>query len=224
MGYIRRAPEDAEIGHPDFGRLMPCPRCNRQTIWRLAGLREHEVRIRLEDIETRGRPGTKRMVEAARVFLAAPCGFLAVHGGYGNGKSTLLKAIVNECLERGVEARYITMAEVMAYAREAFESEIAGDTDYGRIEQLARQRVLVIDEVDKARPTDYTREVQTHLFDLRYRLAEVLGTVVAWNGSFEAVEMPWLRSRLSEFVVVENWDTDMRPLIGGAHGRIVDEH
>jgi DNA replication protein DnaC len=143
-------------------------------------------------------------------------GFLTIHGGFGNGKSTLLKAIVNDCIIAGVEARYITMTEVMVYAREAFNSEQQGDSDYGRISRLAKVEVLVIDEVDKARVTDYAREVQTHLFDARYRNAHQLGTVVAWNGRFDAIDLPWVRSRLSEYPVVENWDADMRPLIGGA--------
>jgi DNA replication protein DnaC len=93
---------------------------------------------------------------------------------------------------------------VLNYAREAFESQKQGDTDYGRITDLARYPVLVIDEVDKARVTDYAKEVQTHLFDARYRKAHEMGTVVAWNGSFESLELPWVRSRLSQFVVVEN--------------------
>jgi len=75
--------------------------------------------------------------------------------------------------------------------------------------------VLAIDEVDKARVTDYAREVQTHLFDARYRNHAALGTVVAWNGDFDAIDLPWVQSRLSEFPVVTNFDKDMRPLLGG---------
>ena len=146
-------------------------------------------------------------------------GFLTFHGGFGNGKSTVLKAIVNSCIEQRVDVRYITMTEVMVYAREAFESEQRGDTDYGRITRLASNRVLVIDEMDKARITDYAREVQTHLFDVRYRQSYLLGTVVAWNGPFDALDLPWVRSRLSQYPVIENNDTDMRPLLGGNYDR-----
>lgn len=156
------------------------------------------------------------MLDAARKFASAGrTGFLTIHGDYGNGKSTLLKAIVNDCIAQNVDALYITMTQVMVYAREAFESQQRGDTDYGRIEELAARRVLVIDEMDKARVTDYAREVQTHLFDVRYRQSHLLGTVVAWNGSFGQIDLPWVRSRLSEFPVVENKDADLRPVIGG---------
>lgn len=156
------------------------------------------------------------MLKAARSFIAGGrTGFLTIHGGYGNGKSTVLKAIVNDCIEQSVDVRYITMTEVMVYAREAFDSEQRGDSDYGRIARLASTQVLVIDEMDKARVTDYAREVQTHLFDVRYRQNHLLGTVVAWNGAFDDLDLPWVRSRLSQFMVVANQDTDMRPLLGG---------
>ncbi len=175
-----------------------------------------ERKIRFEDIETQGRPGAAAMLAAGRNFVEqGRTGFLTVHGGYGNAKSMFLKALVNDCIAQQVDVRYITMTEVMVYAREAFDSEQRGDSDYGRIGRLASTQVLVIDELDKARVTDYAREVQTHLFDARYRLSHMLGTVVAWNGPFAALDLPWVRSRLSEFLVVENNDADMRPRVGG---------
>lgn len=174
-----------------------------------------EREIRFADIVTDGRPGAAKMLKAARQFVQDGCtGFLTIHGGYGNAKTTLLKAIVNECVSTGLSARYITMTEVMAYAREAFESQKQGDTDYGRITDLAKVHVLVIDEMDKARVTEYAREVQVHLFDARYRKSHAVGTVVAWNGEFDGIDLPSVLSRLSQFVVVRNDDPDMRPLLG----------
>ncbi len=204
------------FGHPVFGRYFPCPACNADAVIAASGLNPLERKITFADIETKGRPGAARMMSAAQSFISSGRnGFFTIHGGFGNGKSTILKAIVNDCLTAGVEARYITMNEVMVYAREAFDSSQSGDSDYGRIAKLAKTTVLVIDELDKARVTDYAREVQTHLFDVRYRNAHQLGTIVAWNGGFAAIDLPWVRSRLSEYPVVENGDADMRPLIGG---------
>ena len=211
--YVRL---DVPRNHPSFGRVFACSACNMEALTFSAGLNPQERTIRLADLDTDGRPGAEAMVRAMGQFLADGCyGFLTIHGGYGNGKSTALKAIVNACIERGIEARYVTMTEVMIYAREAFESQQQGDSDYGRIAKLAKVCVLVIDELDKARITDYAREVQTHLFDIRYREAHRLGTVVAWNGRFRDIDMPWVLSRLSEYPVIENKDTDMRPLLGG---------
>jgi DNA replication protein DnaC len=215
-GGIRYFRYDVPFGHPMFGRNFPCPKCNADALVFASGLNPIERQITFADIETQGRTGAAKMLNAARIFIAGGrCGFLTVHGGFGNGKSTLLKAIVNDCITAGVDARYITMTEVMVCAREAFDSQQQGDSDYGRIAKLAKTTVLVIDELDKARVTDYAREVQTHLFDVRYRNAHQLGTVVAWNGHFDAIDLPWVRSRLSAYPVVENTDADMRPLIGG---------
>jgi chromosomal replication initiation ATPase DnaA len=199
-----------------FGKVIPCKTCNRDEYAARAGLSEAERRITFADIETDGRPGAHSMMSAMNEFVQrGRVGFLTVHGSYGNGKSTLLKALVNDCLKNDVDVRYITMTEVMSYAREAFDNEKQGDSDYGRISRLAQVRVLVIDEVDKARVSDYSREVQNYLFDKRYREAGKFGTVLAWNGKFDAVDLPAIRSRLSEFTVVANWDKDMRPLLGG---------
>lgn len=182
------------------------------------GLTAQERLIRFADIEITSRPGAARMVNAAKDFIQnGRVGMLAVYGGYGNGKSTLLKAIVNEAVQQGVEARYITMTEVLAYAREAFDSQTAGDSDYGRIMRLTEVPLLAVDELDKARTSEYTREVQNYLFDARYRFSHVYGTVVAWNGNIPSLGLPALASRLQEFEMVENNDADMRPLIGGNH-------
>lgn len=206
---------DVDYGHPMFGKMLPCPECNKDAVALATGLNPIERKISFADIDTDGRPGASRMIKAAGEFIAnGRTGFLTVHGGFGNAKSTLLKAIVNDCVSHGVQAQYITMTEVMIYAREAFESQMQGDSDFGRIRKLAGTQVLVIDELDKARVTEYAREVQTHLFDVRYRSAHALGTVVAWNGGFTAIDLPWVLSRLSQFTVVENNDADMRPLLG----------
>lgn len=206
---------DVPLDHPMFGKLFPCATCNKDAVAGSTGLNPVEREIRFADIVTDDRPGAAKMLKAARQFITDGCtGFLTVHGGYGNAKTTLLKAIVNECVSKGLSARYITMTEVMAYAREAFESHKQGDTDYGRITDLAKVHVLVIDEVDKARFTEYAREVQVHLFDARYRNSHAVGTVVAWNGDFHSIDLPSVLSRLSQFVVVENNDKDMRPLLG----------
>lgn len=211
--YVRY---DVPVNDLRFGRIYPCPKCNRDGIILASGLNPEERKISLKTLITTGRPGAAAMVKAANQFIVGNfLGFLSIYGDLGNGKTTTMKAIVNACIERGIEARYMTMTEVMAYAREAFESQQAGDTDYGRIGRLATTRVLCIDELDKARITEYAREVQTHLFDVRYRRAHELGTVVAWNGDTSTIPLPWVMSRLSEFPMIENNDRDIRPALKG---------
>ncbi len=211
-GYIRA---DVDIHHPDFGKMTACPKCNRDILIAQSGLYPTELGISLGDISTRNRPGAAAMVKAAQRFIDGGfVGMFSIFGGYGNGKTTTLKAIASAAIKTGIEVRYMTMKDVMDYAREAFESQQAGDSDAGRINRIARTRLLIIDELDKVRDSKYTAEVQTHLFDARYRRAAELGTVLAWNGDKNSIGLPWVISRLSEYPQVENKDADMRPLIG----------
>ena len=210
--YIRY---DVPLGHPMFGKIFPCQLCNQENVIRASGLNPTEREVSFDALSIPNGTGTVRMVSAAKRFLQSRKGILSIYGRYGNGKSTVLKAIVAECTRAGIEARYMTMYEVMAYAKEAFESKQQGDSDAGRITRLAQTMVLCIDELDKARLTDYAVEVQTHFFDARYRNADTLGTVVAWNGDLQTIPLPWVMSRLSEFEMVENADPDIRPLLGG---------
>ena len=204
---------DVAFGDPRFGKAFPCPTCNQVQIQIISGLTGKERDIRLEDIKAGGRPGTAKAVEAAREFIADPRGFLSIHGDFGNGKTTILMAMVNVLVNKGIEARYLTAAALMGYLRESFNKE-SNTSDYERLHELAAMPVLVIDELDKLRDTPYSRELQQELINRRYREAGTLGTVLAWNGDVNA--LPWgaVVSRLSEFTVVHNTDSDMRKLLG----------
>ena len=204
---------DVEPGHVFFGKLFPCPECNKQEVDYNSGLRERERNITLDMVKTANRTGTQNMVAAARKFIAKPSGFLSLHGANGTGKTMITQAIVNAATSKGIEARYLTASELSAALRETFKDG-AKDTDYSLLHKFAKIPVLIIDELDKLRDTPYSREIQQELINLRYRDADILGTVLAWNGELE--DLPWqaVISRASEFVVVRNVDVDMRKLLG----------
>ena len=210
MKYVRF---DFPTWHPQFGKAVPCPTCNQAQIQIISGLTGQERKINLSQIDTIGRKGTAEAVQAARAFIQTPQGFLSIHGKFGNGKTTVLMGIVNALVDKGIEARYLTAAALMGYLRESFNKD-SNTSDYERLHELAALPVLVIDELDKLRDTEYSRELQQELINRRYREAGTLGTVLAWNGDLNA--LPWgaVTSRLSEFVVVHNQDSDMRPLLG----------
>lgn len=205
--------DECPVGHPAFGRLTACPDCNKRGVTAECGLNEKERTLRLMHVVTDGRPGAEQMLTAARDFMQRKTGMLSLHGRWGNGKTLILQAIVNECREAGIEARYITATELVLWLMEAFDEKIM-DTDKARIERLANIPILCIDELDKARDKPYSREMQQYLIDRRYRNGHLLGTLFAWNGSFTALGMPAVSSRLSEYIVVENNDDDIRLLLG----------
>lgn len=204
---------DVPVEHPYFGRAFPCPVCNQATLDSLCGLKAHERGISLDHIRTEGRHGTQKAVWAAQLFIEKPVGFFSIHGNFGNGKTTILMAIVNALIAKGIEARYITAASLLAHLRETFNEETK-ESDYDRLHQLARVPVLVIDEMDKLRDTPYSRELQQELVNYRYRDAGVLGTVLAWNGGLDGLPFPAIVSRACEFTVIHNTDSDMRRIIG----------
>lgn len=201
------------MGHVYFGRMFPCPVCNQQEIDFASGLKDRERSITLEVIRTNGRPNTTTMKQEAQKFIASPRGFLSLHGNNGTGKTLALMAIVNAVIEAGTQARYLTASELLAYMRETF-NDATKQSDYDRIHELARIPVLCIDEMDKLRDTPYSREIQQELINLRYRDAEVLGTVLAWNGELNDLPWPAVISRVSQFVTVKNNDSDARKLFG----------
>lgn len=145
--------------------------------------------------------------------MRSPKGFLSIHGDWGNGKTLVLQSIVNYFVERNIPARYITAHEISLYLREAFDLKVP-DTDVSRIRRLAEVTILCIDEFDKLQDTPYSAAMQQHLINERYRNADRLGTVFAWNGTFSDIAWPAVRSRMSEFLVVSNHDPDMRPAMG----------
>lgn len=214
---------DLPVGHPQFGKLQICE-CRKQTqvkeLARHSRLTETELKYSLEMLSVAGRPGTLQMVHAARAFVAKPEGMLTISGGFGNGKTTALMSIVNACIAKDVPAVYITFYDLIGYVKEAFTND--GDTEWERVNKLARVPVLCIDEIDKVKNTDWVQQTITHLLDVRYRqsIAGNVGTVLAFNGIADEIPHKWIVSRMKEGVVVFNGDQDVRPQIGKERAKL----
>lgn len=209
---------EVEFGHPQFGKLTRCT-CKRSEdasrLQKLSGLTDAERSVRMVDVVAVG-DGTKRMVQASKIFIENPVGYLTIHGTTGNAKTAVMHAIVNELIDKGIEAVYVTAFDVLGYIRAAFDAEknIASASAYERLKKLECVRVLCIDELDKVRWTEFVEEQITDLVDARYRLGldwEV-GTVIAMNANPESLPA-WIYSRLRDGrnVIVENMDADVRP-------------
>ena len=219
IGYLRG---DYALGHPDFGKAQACKCLNRSTatrVQRLNRMRPAELALRLADIDLDvGEDGTRRMVAAARAFLADPTGMLTICGSPGNAKSMALMAVVNELNARGVPALYITMFDLVGYVRQAFYKDqhgnilVGSDDAYGRLKWFSGVQVLAVDEFDKIKTTDWVLEQMTDLVDERYRSAETRGTIFAMNAGVQKLP-DWIASRLLDGRnrLVVNQDADLRP-------------
>ncbi len=156
------------------------------------------------------------MLKACRSFVENPAGILTLWGGFGNGKTMCLQAVVNELIQRGVTAVYITAFDLFSHIRDAFNPrrEVVSESAYNRLERFEDIRVLALDELDKVRPTDWLSEQLTDLIDKRHRrgLDGKHGTLIAMNTD-PASQNDWIASRLMDGRnrVVHNTDADLRP-------------
>lgn len=158
------------------------------------------------------------MVSACKEFLAYPFQIVTIYGGPGNGKTMVLQAAVNQSVEAGRRAVYVTSFDLISYIRAAFNSQdkkVIDEDAYSRLRRFEEIEILAIDEFDKVRMTEWVQEQITDLIDRRYRLAleGQAGTLIAMNG--DPANLPdWIYSRLRDGrnQIVNNTDNDVRRL------------
>lgn len=220
LGWLRA---DVPVGHPDFGQMVVC-QCQDEAIQQrrferlvqISGLLPEELELRFGDVIGRSDGGcTAEMLDLARAFVRNPWGMFTIWGGYGNGKTLILEAIVNEFrAQRGTWGTYVRLKDLLDYIR-AGNAEGADGDARERYERLKAVEVLAIDECDGPRMTAYAEEFRRAFFDDRYRLgvARRAHTVLAMNCN-PAEGLPgdiWDRLRDGRFVVFHNADTSLRP-------------
>jgi DNA replication protein DnaC len=168
-----------------------------------------EMRITFDDILERA-SDTAEMVQAAREFVKDPYGILTLWGGVGNGKTLVLYATINALRERGHEAAYVRFKDLLDWMRDGF----ANNDQRRRYKFLRTIDALAIDELDKARDTQYAQEFSTAFFDDRYRLAWAgrAVTLIAMNNDPHTLPAH-IRDRLYDgrFNIVHNSDKSLRP-------------
>jgi len=132
LGWLRA---NVPVGHPDFGNLSPCD-CQSagieqrrfERLVQISGLLPNELELRLADVVERASGDTTEMLKLARAFVAEPWGILTIWGGYGNGKTLILQAIVNEFRHsRGVWGTYVRLKDLIDYIRAGNAPDALGD-------------------------------------------------------------------------------------------------
>lgn len=237
LGRVRA---DVPVGQPGFGMLVPCS-CQTDEIRQrelarlsqVSGLLPEELALRLDDVavdprdeaaaktlpveELIERQDTAAMLELARRFVEQPWGFLTLHGAYGNAKTMILQAVVNEFRERrGLTGAYVKLRDLLNYVRAGYAPDAQEDAR-ARYERLKAVPVLAIDELDAAKMTDFAYEFRAAFLDDRYRLAVArrAHTLFAMNG--DPAGLPgdlYDRMRDGRFVIFRNRDASMRPVMG----------
>ncbi len=187
------------LGHPDFGKAFPC-RCTleedeearRQRLQRFSNLR-HYLGVTFQQLEAQERGSAyARALEEARSFAEGPEGFLVITGPSGSGKTSLAAAVANLCIERGILALFIGVADLLDHLRAAYRPE--AETGYDQLlEQLRSVPLLVLDDLGGQQSTPWAEEKLFQLIDHRYSAR--LATVVTLAVPLSRLD-PRLRTRL----------------------------
>ena len=207
-----------DIGYDGHATMKRCPdptgvhkAVEIARLARISGLLPEETAVRLDDVAMVG--DTARMTKLARKFVAEPWGFLTLWGGYGNGKTLILQAIVNEFRQRrGIVGTYVRMHDLLEYVRAGYSPSAKTDAR-ARYERLKSLPVLAIDEFDAARMTDFAYEFRTAFLDDRYRLAVTRRAHTLFAMNCDPAALPgdiYDRLRDGRFVIFHNTDRSMR--------------
>ena len=156
--------------HPLFGQAFPCPQCT--TVEERLALYGVPERFRAMTVETMQRlPGKTEAIDFVgqwdgqeSVILhssRAPLGSM-----WGTGKTQIACLMLRREVERGRAVKFITSVDLLARIRATFDDKSSEQTA-AAIDRMARQPLLVIDDLGAERPTDWTREQIRTLLDKR---------------------------------------------------------
>lgn len=197
-------------------RLYPCPACQDHTsliqyLWEHSGLESNERQWRLDFFE--GRPGKEAALTFAQDVLAAlprPIGWQIYYGGYGVGKSGLLKSLVAACVRAGVSAHYTLAEEILQQTRAVFGEQ--GGSEGEVLQSYAAFQLLAIDEIDRTSTSSWARATLMRLLDGRYNRRGLQATLLATNTAPHALPetLDYLASRLKDGARIEVGGVEMR--------------
>lgn len=207
VGYVRY---DVPFGHPKFGKLERCSRAQASAIEKSLELNEIDPRIGLKADEIRNlswnmvREGVNLADQACAITrraYQAGHGLVFLYGGFGQGKSLVLKIAVAAALNEGRRAAYANLAGVLDDIRIAYDERENKMTELvRRMDWWTSLDVLAIDELDKVGQTDWARERIFQLLDARYQRAvrqEALTIIAANHQSLDDLS-GYLRSRIED--------------------------
>jgi DNA replication protein DnaC len=208
---------DRPLGHPDFGKALPC-HCREQerierrlrNLQRIGSL-ETLKRLTFENFirepshcSPEQQQNLRRACETCAHYAQDPDGWLLLTGTYGCGKTHLAAAIANARLDIGQPVLFIVTPDLLDHLRATFspQSEVTYDELF---EQLRNTPLLILDDLGAQSSTTWAQEKLFQLLNHRYNAQ--LPTVITTNQRLEDLE-PRLRSRLldqrllNHFVIV----------------------
>lgn len=186
-------------GHPSFGRLFPCECLLSQMDGRRAGelMRFSALdAFRDKTFETFDPrvPGVDRAFELARRFARDPKDWLILIGPYGCGKTHLAAAIANEAIQRGNQALFAIVPDLLDHLRSAFSP--SSDVQYDELfERVRTAFLLILDDLGTESATPWAREKLYQIINYRYNYRQP--TVITTNRRLSEID-DRIRSRMTD--------------------------
>lgn len=104
--------------------------------------------------------------DTIRAFIMRLKGTLVLHGTFGTGKTHLLAALCNEIRYAEKGSLFTTAPKLFA----AIQSRISSHEDYSSIiDNAMKTSLLVIDDIDKAKHSDFREEIYFEIVDERVK-------------------------------------------------------
>ena len=205
--------DDLPLGHPEFGRPVPC-RCKlderrsrrRRQFGDIHNL-DALARYTFEGFDTNlsWLPAHKlesldRAYSAALEFAAQPAGWLLFTGTYGCGKTHLAAAIANLRIENDQSAIFVVVPDLLDHLRSTFgpSSEASYDDLF---EEVRNTPVLILDDLGVQGVTPWAQEKMFQILNHRYN--SQLPTVLTTNQRLVDLDQR-LRSRLHDLNLVQH--------------------
>lgn len=216
-------------------RSAPCPVCRGDYLgeWlsQNCGLLGMELNdkpaLEITIVDVSPSKGQEDAFQAAWNLLAElpmPKTWALFSGEYGRGKTHILAGLVNACRVAGVYALYSKSETILSELKDTFTEGSTKTTDQVR-RKFESVPVLVVDELDRVKWTEWAGEQLFAILNARYdrgRPAWFASNLGPTALSEKAEPLAALVSRLSAGIMVAVGGADLRPQQQGALNGLVD--
>lgn len=194
---------DAPVGHPNFGRLIPCE-CRLQELKerRQREFTEMSGLVMLEDWTfdafDSAVPRVRDAYSRCLAFAQNPDGWLLLVGRYGCGKTHLAGAVANYVARyQRLVPLFTVVPDLLDHLRAAFAPD-SGETYDGRFQQVRNADLLVLDDLGTENATPWANEKLFQIVNYRYNQRKP--TIITTNRDIDRLD-PRIASRLKDAAI-----------------------